>query len=271
MIENPPANMPRVMPMTPAVAPSFTARYPEAAAIFDNLHSMHDVISDILANPSVRRDKKREAILEAGRRYRDDTSYVMTRSEWLDMAKSMGIENMGGPVSGFLGDFPAPTVERGAKMDHTDHAAMGHDMPAPSAPAPAHVHPAASGDSAAVAKVVNDYHAALSSGDSLKAISLLTPDAVILESGGIETVAEYRSHHLASDIAFAKAVKSERSPVIVRVAGNTAWTSSTSVTQGTFNGRAVNTSGAESMVLVKDGGTWRIRSIHWSSRNRRST
>ena len=150
MIENPPANMPRVMPMTPAVAPVFTARYPEAAIIFDNLHSMHDVISDILANPSVPRNAKRAAILEAAQRYRDDTSYVMTRAEWLDMAKSMGVQNMGGPVSGFLAGFPEPTVERGAVMDHAgheaaptaggaaavDHAAMGHGAP-PAAPVPA--------------------------------------------------------------------------------------------------------------------------------------
>jgi len=53
MIEHPPTNMPRIMPMTAAVAPAFAARYPEAAIIFDNLHSMHDVVSDILANPTL--------------------------------------------------------------------------------------------------------------------------------------------------------------------------------------------------------------------------
>src|SRR5687768_2948733 len=90
-------------------------------------------------------------------------------------------------------------------------------------------------DSAAVAKTVHDYHAALASGDSARAMSLLAADAVILESGGVEGRDEYRAHHLGSDMAFAKAVKSERTPVIVTIDGNTAWTSSTSVTQGTFN------------------------------------
>lgn len=124
-------------------------------------------------------------------------------------------------------------------------------------------------DSAAAAKTVDDYHAALSSGDSARALALLAPDAVILESGAMETRAEYRSHHLAGDIAFAKAVKSERGPLVVRIDGSTAWTSSTSVTQGTFNGRAINSSGAESMVLTKGPDGWRIRAIHWSSRTRR--
>ena len=132
-----------------------------------------------------------------------------------------------------------------------------------------HAQTTISADSTAAAKTVDDYHAALSSGDSARALALLAPDAVILESGGMETRAEYRSHHLAGDIAFAKAVKSERSPLVVRIAGNTAWTSSTSVTQGTFNGRAINSSGAESMVLTKGPDGWRIRAIHWSSRTRR--
>jgi hypothetical protein len=118
MLENAPENMPRVMPMTPAVAPVFAARYPEAAIIFDNLHGMHDVISDILASPEVPRDRKRAEILLAAQRYRDDTSFVMTRAEWLEMAQAMGVQNMGGPVSGYLAGFPEPTVERGAVMAH---------------------------------------------------------------------------------------------------------------------------------------------------------
>jgi hypothetical protein len=124
MIENPPTNMPRIMPMTAAVAPTFAARYPEAAIIFDNLHAMHDVVSDILANPNVRRDQKRVRILEAARRYRDEASYVMTPAEWRDMATMMGVENMGGPSVGFLAQFPTPTVERGSVMAGMDHAKM---------------------------------------------------------------------------------------------------------------------------------------------------
>ena len=126
MLENAPENMPRVMPMTPAIAPEFTRRYPEAAIIFDNLHSMHDVISDILASDSVPRERKRQEILRAAARYRDDTSFVMTREEWLEMSSMMGANNMGGPVTGFLPAFPAPTLERGAVMAGMDHAAMGH-------------------------------------------------------------------------------------------------------------------------------------------------
>jgi hypothetical protein len=128
MLESAPQNMPRIMPMTPVIAPTFTARYPEIAIIFDNLHGMHDVVSDILASPKVPRGGKRAAILEAAARYRDSTSSVWSRREWTEMADMMGSNNMGGPAAGFTAEFPAPTVERGATMAEIMKA-MGHDMP----------------------------------------------------------------------------------------------------------------------------------------------
>ena len=134
---------------------------------------------------------------------------------------------------------------------------------------PEHVTERMSGDSAAVAGVVDQFHDALTKGDSATALSLLAPDAVVLESGRLETRNEYRSHHLSSDMQFSRVIKAVRGPVKVVVAGDVAWTSGTSTAEGEFNGRAINTTGAESMVLSRSSGVWRIRSIHWSSRNRR--
>lgn len=125
MLLDPPRSLPYVMPMTPGVAPEFTRRYPEAAAIFDNLHSMHDVISDILASDVVPRSRKRAEILRAASRYRDDTTEVITRDEWTGMAQSMGLENQGGPVVGVLRAPPTPTVALGAAMP-MGGAAGGH-------------------------------------------------------------------------------------------------------------------------------------------------
>ena len=117
MLENAPEHMPRIMPMTSAIAPTFAARYQEAAIIFDNLHAMHDVVSDILTNnEKVPRDRKRAAILEAGSRYRDATSFPMAIAEWKSMGEMMGVENMGGPAVGFLAGWPTPTLARGASM-----------------------------------------------------------------------------------------------------------------------------------------------------------
>ena len=120
MLQDPPRTFPYQMPMTAAIAPEFTKRYTEAAIIFDNLHSMHDVISDILANDSVPRQRKRAEILVAAKRFRDDTSFVMTRDAWKTMAGHMGVENMGGPSVGFVPALPTPTVTYGAVMSHDD-------------------------------------------------------------------------------------------------------------------------------------------------------
>ncbi len=120
MLERPPETMPYQMPMTAAVSPEFARRYPEAAIIFDNLHSMHDVISDILANDAVPRERKRAEILLAAERFRDDTSYIISVDAWLAMSHHMGVENMGGPATGFVGALPTPTVTYGAVMTHDD-------------------------------------------------------------------------------------------------------------------------------------------------------
>lgn len=125
-------------------------------------------------------------------------------------------------------------------------------------------------DSVAVVAAVGRFHEALGRGDSLAALKLLAPDATVLESGGVESRADYRAHHLAADVEFARAVPSQRTIAGVVIRGDVAWVSSTSVTQGTFRERAVNSAGAELMVLSRTESGWLIRAIHWSSRNRRS-
>ena len=83
-------------------------------------------------------------------------------------------------------------------------AAQAHD--------PSH-HAPAGGDSAAVARTVEQFHRSLTAGDSAAVLALLSPDVVIQESGGQESRAEYRSHHLAADIEFARAVRTQAGPV----------------------------------------------------------
>jgi hypothetical protein len=137
MLEDAPETMPYLMPMTAAVAPRFAERYPEISIVFDNLHMMHDVVSDILASDQVPRDRKRAEILRAIELFRDDTSYVTTVDEWRQMAVGMGVHNQGGPAVGFLAELPTPTVPRGMSMAGMDHAEMdhaahaGHEMPGP--------------------------------------------------------------------------------------------------------------------------------------------
>jgi hypothetical protein len=55
----------RFMPMMPEAAPNFAKQFPEAAAIFDNLHMLHDNFDDILVRPDLfpTAEAKRAAIL----------------------------------------------------------------------------------------------------------------------------------------------------------------------------------------------------------------
>lgn len=122
--------------------------------------------------------------------------------------------------------------------------------------------------SAAVTAVVEQFHAALAAGDSSAAAVLIAEDALMLEAGGVETRSEYVKNHLPGDIEFEKGVSTKRSPVKVTVRGEAAWATSSSEVTGTFQGRAVNFVGVESMVLSREPAGWRIRAIHWSSRSR---
>ncbi|MGE0551984.1 MAG: hypothetical protein AB7R55_01015 [Gemmatimonadales bacterium] len=94
---------PEVMPMTPAVAPDFAARHPRAAIVFDNLHMMHDIISDILASDEIPRPRKAAAIEAALDEFQSAERNVIDLGHWRMMADHMGgVERMGG-VAGRAG------------------------------------------------------------------------------------------------------------------------------------------------------------------------
>ena len=130
---------PTTMPMTPAIAPMFTERYPEAAIVFDNLHSLHDVVSDILASPKVPSGQKRAAILTAISRYRDSTSFTTTREEWLSMSRDMGGVDT---TTARLGDRgllarPRRLVARWARTARPCSECFHSTLPTPRSPPPA--------------------------------------------------------------------------------------------------------------------------------------
>jgi hypothetical protein len=103
MLEDAPNRLPRSMPMTSAIAPRFSAAHPRAAVIFDNLHMMHDIISDILTADTVPHRQKGRLIDEQLDKLQDPTRDVMSLEEWRRMAEHMGgVDAMGGPSTGLL-------------------------------------------------------------------------------------------------------------------------------------------------------------------------
>ena len=151
MLEDAPARFPAVMPMTATVSPTFSAQHPRAAVIFDNLHMMHDIISDILAADTVPATRKRAVIYQQLAEFRDGTRNVMSMDEWRNMGEMMGgIGAMGGPATGLLTP-PAPAQAVPTPMAGMDHAAMGHAAPQPDSSAAKRMPPASGSDSALMA------------------------------------------------------------------------------------------------------------------------
>lgn len=121
-------------------------------------------------------------------------------------------------------------------------------------------------DSAAVVATVERFHMLLARGDSAGAVQLLAPDLTVLESGAVETRAQYLAHHLGADMQFARAVPSERRVLALFQEGNAAWLVASSIARGEFRDRKVDSRGAELAVLTRSETGWLIRAIHWSSR-----
>jgi ketosteroid isomerase-like protein len=124
-------------------------------------------------------------------------------------------------------------------------------------------------DSVAVLETVRAFHEALEVQDSVGAMALLARDALVAESGGLETRDEYRSHHLPGDMAFASVVSRTSTLAQLRIVGTTAWVMSKSETKGSYRENAIDSRGVELVVLAKEEGGWKITAIHWSSRRAR--
>jgi hypothetical protein len=136
MLESPPERFPRVMPMASAVAPKFSAAHPRAAVIFDNLHMMHDIISDILQNDTVPAGTKRQVIYAALAEFQDSTRNLMSMEMWRNMADHMGgLAAMGGPATGLL-----PALETAPAPPSSGHA-LHQDAAPPDTAAPAQAGP----------------------------------------------------------------------------------------------------------------------------------
>ena len=117
-----------------------------------------------------------------------------------------------------------------------------------------------------VVATLESFYQAMKAGDAPKAMSLIAPDAVFVESGRLETRAEYEMNHLPSDIDFERQVPGRRGQWQVKIEGDTAWAIATTDFEGTFNERPMKFVSAQLAVLTRQDDRWLIRSIHWSSR-----
>ena len=121
------------MPMMPEAAPEFAKRFPEAAAIFDNLHMLHDNFDDILARPDLypTMQAKRSVILKILPIYLNRShGGTDLYPDFHEKPSGMQMEGHGGMAMTEMGPRP-PSVEQ-----VLSGTAPASDQPQPSAPTP---------------------------------------------------------------------------------------------------------------------------------------
>jgi len=119
--------------------------------------------------------------------------------------------------------------------------------------------------------VLDAFQAALVAGDREGALARLAPEVVIFEAGGAELSRdEYAHHHLAGDMEYLAATRTERVDRRSGTSGELVWALTRSKASGDFRGRPVATLGTETALLARTPDGWRIVHLHWSSREVRT-
>lgn len=117
---------------------------------------------------------------------------------------------------------------------------------------------------AEVRAVAAGFSDALAQGDSLRVLSYLHDDVLILEGSRAETKEQYRSGHLAADIRFASTVQRETVRDGATITGETAlYTRQYRVTGTSGRGEPIDRTSTEALVMVRTPEGWRIRHVHW--------
>jgi len=120
-------------------------------------------------------------------------------------------------------------------------------------------------------ETLEQFHAALASGNSRQALDALAENVLIYESGHKETSrADYAKSHLAADMAFSQGVKRMVSSSRQILMDSHALVMQETETSGVYKGKPVHLIGLETTLLVKRDNAWRIEHIHWSSRSRQA-
>jgi ketosteroid isomerase-like protein len=120
------------------------------------------------------------------------------------------------------------------------------------------------------AETVEAYHKALAGKDPKAVLAFMAADADVFEQGFVDPSRDdYAKGSLTRDMDFA--AKTKREVQSQQSSGTTelAWVETLTRTRGVFEADPVDLSGAETVVLRKDGGDWKIVHIHKSAHGTR--
>lgn len=117
------------------------------------------------------------------------------------------------------------------------------------------------------AETMDAFQRALAEGKREQALALLSPKVQIYESGHVERSRdEYAAHHLDGDIDFLRATQARLLRHAEHRDGATAIVMRETETTGSYKNAPVHTLGLETAVLERQGDSWLIVHLHWSSR-----
>lgn len=126
--------------------------------------------------------------------------------------------------------------------------------------------PAAADAPVTPSDTVDAFHKALRQGDGKAALAFMARDVSVFEQGFEETTRDgWGANQLPDANKFAKATERR---VLRKESGqdtNSGWVISTTLTSGDFDGRKLELEGTETMLLRRDGDSWKIAHVHWSA------
>jgi ketosteroid isomerase-like protein len=128
-------------------------------------------------------------------------------------------------------------------------------------------------DAADIRAFIEAYDRAFVAKDLGRLAAFYHPDVTIFEGGGVNHGwADYRDHHLGPELAEfdgLEFVHRTVRPILPEAGGPVAYVTSEYHLKARINGREVEATGLETLILVRElAGPWRIRHSHTSSRRK---
>ena len=125
----------------------------------------------------------------------------------------------------------------------------------------------ADGQALSAEETADSLYTGLKTGDTELLQSIMDPQVLIFESGGVESSwEEYASHHLGADMTFMANMSREIISRKILEQGEIFVIATQARLSGTYRDEQIDSTSDETLVLQKKEQGWRITHIHWSSR-----
>ncbi len=122
----------------------------------------------------------------------------------------------------------------------------------------------------AIVDVFTQYDRAFMAKDIEQLAAFYHPDVTVYEGGGINPGwADYRDRHLGPELKSFNNLKFEHIKVVARMIGpDAAYVTAEYLLDATVDAKDIRSGGLATYVMIREGGRWKIRHSHTSSKRR---